>query len=629
MTEVFRRSCAACTIALLIPLAAVAAAQNVTGTISGTVADEQKQVIPGATVTVINEATNDPRVVTTGPTGDFHATNLPPGTYTVRVEMASFRTAERTRIVLSAAERLSVGTLTLQIGNLGETVTVESSGTQVNPAETQHSGLITSTQIEQIQVRSRDVTSLMRLVPGVRYEDNVEAMGDSFGTLIPHVGGQRRDWNTVMVDGVLGNEIGQANRLAQTINLDAIAEVKILLNTYRAEYGRTGGGQVQIITKSGGSRYAGNLYYYGRNEDLNANNFFNNRAGRPTPRYRFNTYGGNLGGPVPRGEESLLLLLPGSADYRAAGQPAELDDADRARAARGLLAVARQRRTPDFHQGPEIECAVQRHDRRGGLLCQQHHPARADQPERPRAPQPPAAPDALRSQLHQRTVQPSDAGDRRQSAAESDPARRLETHEQRQPVFHLQGLVLGSTWRRRRWRCHGRACCLGMVPGALPEYGSWRERELHEDHPLDAHQRSGVRHPSADRTIPPVERRGLGAGEQGQRRIHARPVPSRAQPARGATEGDLRRVEPAELHVRQPPRGEGRAVAVLVPRRHDVAQGQPLVQGRRVLGTAAQLRRQGRRRRRAVGGPVQLLGRHRESVRHELYVRQRPDRWVP
>ena len=99
------------------------------------------------------------------------------------------------------------------------------------------------------------MTSLLRLVPGVRYEDNVEAMGDSFGTLIPHVGGQRRDWNTVMIDGVLGNEIGQANRLGQAINLDSIAEIKVLLNSYRAEYGRTGGGQIQIITKSGSSRY--------------------------------------------------------------------------------------------------------------------------------------------------------------------------------------------------------------------------------------------------------------------------------------------------------------------------------------------------------------------------------------
>ena len=280
-------------------LPSTAAAQNVTGTIAGTIVDEQGSLIPGAAVTVINELTADSRAAVSDGQGNFQVTNLPPGTYTVRVEMANFRTAERTKNVLSAAERLSIGNLTLQVGGVGEVVTVESSGTHVNTAETQHSGLITSRQIEQIQVRSRDVTSLMRLVPGVRYEDNVEAMGDSFGTLIPHVGGQRRDWNTVMVDGVLGNEIGQANRLAQAINLDSIAEIKILLNTYRAEYGRTGGGQVQIISKSGGSQYAGNLYYYGRHENLNANNFFNNRANRAAPRYRFNTYGANLGGPVP------------------------------------------------------------------------------------------------------------------------------------------------------------------------------------------------------------------------------------------------------------------------------------------------------------------------------------------
>ncbi len=284
------------------------AAQNVTGTISGTVADPQGQVVPGATVSVVNEATGDTRTATSGTTGNFQITNLLPGTYTVRIEMAGFRPMERTRNVLSASERLSLGVLTLQVGSIGEAVTVEASGTYVNVGETQHSGLITSKQIEQIQVRSRDVTSLLRLVPGVRYEDNVEAMGDSFGTLIPHVGGQRRDWNTVMIDGVLGNEIGQANRLGQAINLDAIAEIKVLLNTYRAEYGRTGGGQIQIISKSGSSRYAGNLYYYGRHENLNGNNFFNNRASREKPRYRFNTYGGNLGGPVPGAPKQLFFF---------------------------------------------------------------------------------------------------------------------------------------------------------------------------------------------------------------------------------------------------------------------------------------------------------------------------------
>ena len=129
-------------------LPCVAAAQAVTGTISGTVTDQQGSVIPGATVTIINESTNDARVVVTDTRGDFQATNLQPGAYTARVELASFRTYERKNIVLSAAERLSIGRVALEVGGVGETVTVEARGTHVNTAETQHSGVITSTQIE-------------------------------------------------------------------------------------------------------------------------------------------------------------------------------------------------------------------------------------------------------------------------------------------------------------------------------------------------------------------------------------------------------------------------------------------------------------------------------------------------
>jgi len=140
------------------------AAQAVSGTISGNVADPQGQVLPGATLTIINEATNDPRVTVSDGSGGFQVTNLQPGQYTIRVEMQNFRTLERKDVVLSAGERLSVGTLTLAIGNLGETVVVEARGTQVNVAETQHSGLITAKQIEQVQVLGRDVTSIMRLL---------------------------------------------------------------------------------------------------------------------------------------------------------------------------------------------------------------------------------------------------------------------------------------------------------------------------------------------------------------------------------------------------------------------------------------------------------------------------------
>jgi len=311
-------------LAAVLLLPGAAAGQAVTGTISGTVADPQGSVIPGATVTIISESTNDARVVVTDARGDFQVTNLQPGPYTARVELASFRTYERKNIVLSAAERLSIGTVTLQVGSVGETITVAATGTQVNTAETQHSGVITSTQIEQTQVLGRDVTSMMRLLPGVRYEQTVDSLGMSFGTSVPNVGGARRDWSNVLVDGVIANEVGNSGLMAQQINLDAVAEVRILLNSYRAEYGRAGGGQVQIVSKSGTASYRGNLYYYGRHENLNATNFFVNRAQAKKPRYRFNTYGANLGGPVPGFRDQKKLFFFYSLEAPLVNRPGPL-----------------------------------------------------------------------------------------------------------------------------------------------------------------------------------------------------------------------------------------------------------------------------------------------------------------
>ena len=279
------RSLAAFGIALVAAVLAAGsvAAQTVTGSISGTVVDPQKSIVPGATVTIVNEATGDSRAAVTDDQGHFQVTNLQPGNYTARVELTSFRKFERKNIVLSAGERLSIGTIGLEVGSLGETVTVEARGSHVNTAETQNAGLLTSNQIEQVQVLGRDVTSLMRLLPGVRYENTVDSLGMSFGTDVPNVGGARRDWSNVIVDGVVANEVGATNLMAQQINLDAISEVRVLLNSYRAEYGRAGGGQVQIVSKSGGTAYRGNLYYYGRHEALNATDFFVNRA-RPRSR---------------------------------------------------------------------------------------------------------------------------------------------------------------------------------------------------------------------------------------------------------------------------------------------------------------------------------------------------------
>ena len=296
-----------------------AIAQVVAGSISGTTIDAQGGVVPGVNIVIVSEATLEERSTVTNDRGEFQVTNLMPGRYTVRATLESFRTHERQNVVLSAGERLSVGNVTMDVGAVGETVVVEARGAHVNVAETQHAGVITANQIEQVQVLGRDVTSIMRLLPGVRYEQTVDSLGMSFGTDVPNVGGARRDWSNVVVDGLVANEAGNSGLMSQQINLDAIAEVRVLLNTYRAEYGRAGGGQVQIVSKAGGANYRGNLYYYGRHESLNANDFFRNRQGAAKPPYRFNTYGANLGGPVPKAKnlfffysvEAPLVKRPG------------------------------------------------------------------------------------------------------------------------------------------------------------------------------------------------------------------------------------------------------------------------------------------------------------------------------
>jgi hypothetical protein len=276
----------------------VVLAQDITGTVTGTVMDETNQVLPGATVTLTSEQTQSARTTTTDGSGDFRFVSVYPGAYSVKIELAGFRSLERKNNILSASARLSLGAVRLAVGSHNELVTVEASGSKVNTEDSQHAGLLTSNQIDQIQTKGREVMNFLRLIPGVSYFDDVDAMGADFGTLVPNIGGQRDSWNHITVDGVIGNEIGGSNRMSQAINLDAIEEVKVLLNNYRPEYGRGGGGYIQIVSKGGGKDLAGNLYYYGRRESLNANRFFDNRVGRERGQYRYNTFGFNLGGPV-------------------------------------------------------------------------------------------------------------------------------------------------------------------------------------------------------------------------------------------------------------------------------------------------------------------------------------------
>jgi hypothetical protein len=288
-------------IALALWLAAAAtaaAAQSVSGSVSGTIVDQTRQVVPGASVSLINELTAERRAVTSNDNGLFVFASVQPGTYTVRVELAGFAPFERRNTVVPANEQLSIGTIQLNVGAMNETVTLVATGTPVQTLSSERSALITSNQLEHIAERGRDVVSLLRVLPGVAYQTPTEAPGTNFGSTTPNINGNRATWNTMTVDGVVGNDLGSPQVFSSSINFDAIGEVQVELNNYRAEYGRNGGPVVNIVTKSGTSRFKGSGYWYKRHERLNANDFFNNRNGVAKPLYRFDTVGGTIGGPV-------------------------------------------------------------------------------------------------------------------------------------------------------------------------------------------------------------------------------------------------------------------------------------------------------------------------------------------
>ena len=284
--------------ALLALLAAAPLAAQDSGTVAGTVVDASGQVVPGATVTLTNEATVDARTMPSNERGEFAFRAVPPGSYTVRIELAGFRAIDQRHNIVNASSQINLGRLVLEIGALNEVVTVQSAGTFVETTNSDYSSLLTEKQLAQIQTRGRDVMSLLKLLPGVRAENDIDAMGDSFGSNVPNINGMRRAWNQVTVDGLNGNELSGTSRFSSAINLDAIAEVKVLLNTYKAEFGRTGGANIEIVSKSGSMDYKGGAYWYGRRDAWNANTWENNRAGTPKGRLHIDTYGFNLGGPV-------------------------------------------------------------------------------------------------------------------------------------------------------------------------------------------------------------------------------------------------------------------------------------------------------------------------------------------
>ncbi|MBL8175850.1 MAG: TonB-dependent receptor [Bryobacterales bacterium] len=269
--------------------------QTITGTIVGTVRDPSGLPVAGAALTLAQTATGAMRESKSDGQGDFRFTNLPPGPYALTVKADGFKAAERTGLNLSASETLPAGDIALTVGAVTETVTVAAQGAVVQTASSERSGVITSSQVENIQIRGRNVMSLLTLLPGVVSPNEPDLVARNWSG---NVNGNRVDSNSLSVDGMGLNQIGAGRNLLMTVSQDSVSEVKILLSNFQAEYGRYSGANVQVITKSGTRDFHGLASYFKRHEQFNANSFFNNRLGNPKQRYRYNTWNYNVGGPV-------------------------------------------------------------------------------------------------------------------------------------------------------------------------------------------------------------------------------------------------------------------------------------------------------------------------------------------
>jgi len=314
-------------VALLFAFSGVAMSQEITGSIIGTVKDANGAAVKGATVTITNSDTKlAARTVTTNDDGEFSAPLLPVAFYDITVEAPNFKKhVERVKLDVNARRTVDVS---LQAGNVSETVTVTSDLQQVNTQSATASNVINGDQVRQLSLNNRNWAQLVLLSPGVSsnlqdqiYVGTTNPNGVSNALQIA-VNGVRPNSNTYTVDGADTTDRG-ANLTVQTYpSVDAIQEFSLLRSLYPAESGRSSGGQVNVITKSGSSKFHGDVYEFWRNNILNANAYLTNRDhplgidanGKAIrPPFRYHDFGGTLGGPLafPRFGEGGPALVKG------------------------------------------------------------------------------------------------------------------------------------------------------------------------------------------------------------------------------------------------------------------------------------------------------------------------------
>jgi hypothetical protein len=300
MKRTLQGTCALAAAFLL--LASTVSAQVDRATLTGTVKDSSAAVVPGATVTARNVATNVPSPVVTDAQGNYLIGNLIPGSYTVEVELVGFQKSTG-KVDLEVGQRSRLD-FTLSVGTVEQSVIVQASSPIISTEQAALGSVIPQSQVANLPLSIRNWDDLLALVPGVQGDRYTEqGGGTSFGrTGGINVHGARALQNNFLLDGVDNNSISEnVQELTTQVSrpsVDAIQEFKVVTSPYSAEYGRSPGAAVSVSTKSGTNGLKGTGYEYFRNDSMDTIDFFSKRANAAKPTNDQNQYGGNLGGPI-------------------------------------------------------------------------------------------------------------------------------------------------------------------------------------------------------------------------------------------------------------------------------------------------------------------------------------------
>jgi carboxypeptidase family protein/TonB-dependent receptor-like protein len=270
-------------------------AQTGTSNISGTVKDTSGAVVPGATVTVKNNATGVTNTQTTTESGLYSFSSLPVGSYTITIEKQGFKTLQLTNNALQVGEPLTADG-SMEVGSVSETVTVTAGTEQLQTANATIGNVVEQKAIEALPLNGRNPLTLLLLEPGV-----VQRSFGGIGSGV-HVNGARDRAYNVTIDGIEANESSVPNPVSNLYRItpDNIQEYKVTTNNATAEEGRNSGASISIATRAGTSEFHGTGFFFLRNEALNSNEWYQNAQKNPKPLIRMNQFGYEMGGPIKK-----------------------------------------------------------------------------------------------------------------------------------------------------------------------------------------------------------------------------------------------------------------------------------------------------------------------------------------